>query len=640
MARVVVTVPGERVVEEFDALVERKTVPPGAPPPSIGLVEISQRQATELIPGPPGPQGTRGSRWFTGTGAPGAISGQLLGDQYLDNANDEVWQFDGTAWFDTGTNIHGSPDTPADVLAKLITVDGAGSGLDADMVDGEHAASLHAWANLTGKPATFPPTLPIAQADVTNLVSDLALKAPLASPGLTGTPTAPTASAGTNTIQIASTAFVGAAVAAQAANEYDKATADARFVNVSGDTMTGTLTLAGDPSTALQAATKAYVDAKPAGAVISDTPPASPSQGQTWWESDSGAFYIWYNDGTSAQWVQVNAPSVPLVRTADSYNRIVNGAMQISQENGSTSSPTTASNIGYYAADQWMGVWSLSVGTAAVSRFAGVTPSGSANFLLFNCVAAATSLAANDYATSMTRIEGIRVADLGWGAAGAKQVVLRFWSFAPAGTYSVAVRNSALDRTYLATFTQLAAAWEMKTVVIPGDVTGTWLKDTGVGLQLAFCWAVGTGLAGPAGWQAGNKLGVSGQASTMPASTNYSIADVGLYLDPNNTGIAPPWVMPDYGNELAVCKRYWYLIQMDAIFTATAANQYSGFTYPFPVTMRTNAVMTQITGGTATNAAFATVDSATSIGCRAYLQAVAAGNCAIAGRTFAVSARM
>ncbi len=53
-----------------------------------------------------------------------------------------------------------------------------------------------------------------AQADITNLTSDLALKAPLASPTLTGTPAAPTAAPGTNTTQVATTAFVTAAVAA------------------------------------------------------------------------------------------------------------------------------------------------------------------------------------------------------------------------------------------------------------------------------------------------------------------------------------------------------------------------------------------------------------------------------------------
>lgn len=43
-----------------------------------------------------------------------------------------------------------------------------------------------------------------------NLVAQLALKAPLASPTLTGTPLAPTASSTTNSTQIATTAFVQA----------------------------------------------------------------------------------------------------------------------------------------------------------------------------------------------------------------------------------------------------------------------------------------------------------------------------------------------------------------------------------------------------------------------------------------------
>lgn len=48
----------------------------------------------------------------------------------------------------------------------------------------------------------------IAESQVTNLVSDLALKAPLASPVLTGIPTAPTASQSNNSTQLATTAYV------------------------------------------------------------------------------------------------------------------------------------------------------------------------------------------------------------------------------------------------------------------------------------------------------------------------------------------------------------------------------------------------------------------------------------------------
>lgn len=46
------------------------------------------------------------------------------------------------------------------------------------------------------------------KANSTDVTTSLALKANLASPALTGTPTAPTAAAGTNTTQVATTAFV------------------------------------------------------------------------------------------------------------------------------------------------------------------------------------------------------------------------------------------------------------------------------------------------------------------------------------------------------------------------------------------------------------------------------------------------
>ena len=50
--------------------------------------------------------------------------------------------------------------------------------------------------------------------DITNLTTDLAAKASLASPAFTGTPTAPTATSGTNTTQLATTAFVQSALSA------------------------------------------------------------------------------------------------------------------------------------------------------------------------------------------------------------------------------------------------------------------------------------------------------------------------------------------------------------------------------------------------------------------------------------------
>lgn len=64
--------------------------------------------------------------------------------------------------------------------------------------------------------------------NVDGLQNALNAKAPLASPSLTGTPTAPTAAAGTNTTQVATTAFVKAAVDAKTsianATKWDGAT--------------------------------------------------------------------------------------------------------------------------------------------------------------------------------------------------------------------------------------------------------------------------------------------------------------------------------------------------------------------------------------------------------------------------------
>ena len=121
--------------------------------------------------GPAGPQGEQGIQGLTGAQGP-------MGPQGPPGAD-------------------GSPDTAAQVLAKLITVDGAGSGLDADLLDGQSSAFF----------------------------------APVASPTFTGDPKAPTPTAGDNDTSIATTAFVTAA-------------ANLRVLKA-GDTMTGLLTASG-----------------------------------------------------------------------------------------------------------------------------------------------------------------------------------------------------------------------------------------------------------------------------------------------------------------------------------------------------------------------------------------------------------
>lgn len=99
-------------------------------------------------------------------------------------------------------------ETPADA-DKLPLSDSAAS--DAT----KHLTWAHLKAALQG--LLTPAAHTHAQSAVTDLVTDLADKAPLASPALTGVPTAPTAAPATNTTQVATTAYADAAAAAAAA---------------------------------------------------------------------------------------------------------------------------------------------------------------------------------------------------------------------------------------------------------------------------------------------------------------------------------------------------------------------------------------------------------------------------------------
>ena len=60
-----------------------------------------------------------------------------------------------------------------------------------------------------------------------------------------------------------------------------------------GGTMTGAITLAADPVAVLQAATKQYVDARPAVATVADVAPASPVNGRLWFDSVSSRLYLY-----------------------------------------------------------------------------------------------------------------------------------------------------------------------------------------------------------------------------------------------------------------------------------------------------------------------------------------------------------
>jgi hypothetical protein len=159
----------------------------------------------------------------TFTGTVSGISKSMVGLGNVDNTADSA------------KPVSTAQQTALDLKAPLAspTFTGTVSGITAAMVGASATGHTHVSANITdltttvqgivntqldiaGAPGTLDTINELAAAlgDDANFAStvttSLAAKAPLASPALTGTPTAPTAITSTNTTQIATTAFVKA----------------------------------------------------------------------------------------------------------------------------------------------------------------------------------------------------------------------------------------------------------------------------------------------------------------------------------------------------------------------------------------------------------------------------------------------
>ena len=93
--------------------------------------------------------------------------------------------------------------------------------------------------------------------------------APLASPALTGAPTAPTATALDNSTKVATTAYADSAVGVEKTRAQ---AAEALALPTAGGTMTGAVTLAADPASVLQPATKQYADGNVGGIAFPQAP--------------------------------------------------------------------------------------------------------------------------------------------------------------------------------------------------------------------------------------------------------------------------------------------------------------------------------------------------------------------------------
>jgi hypothetical protein len=271
-------------------------------------------------------------------------------------------------------------------------------------------------------------------------------------------------------------------------------------------------------------------------------------------------------------------------------NRIINGAMTISQRNG-TSSVTPTSSV--YTLDRWNTNLTQSSKFSVQQNAGSVTPpAGFTNYLGVTSTSA-YSVLATDFFSVIQSIEGFNVADLGWGTANAKTVTLSFWVRSSlTGTFGGSLNNGGFNRAYPFTYTISAAnTWEQKSVTIAGDTTGTWATGNTTGIHLYFNLGAGSNFSGTAGaWVASGVVSATG-ATSVVGTNGATFYITGVQLEAGTQ--ATSFEYRQVGTELALCQRYAFMlapaesfIVVTAVLGFDSTRAFDGTISAFPVTMR------------------------------------------------------
>ena len=285
------------------------------------------------------------------------------------------------------------------------------------------------------------------------------------------------------------------------------------------------------------------------------------------------------NTGTAATLASVNGGQL-----AGNRNRIINGDMLFYQRFTGTD-PIFNAGSGYIL-DRWIGYTTIA-GNMRISQSTDA-PAGFTSSQKVEAVTGAT-LGALDYFLTAQKIEGYNVSDFNFGTANAVTVTLSFWvKCSVTGTHSGVVRNAAgvgAYRAYPFTYSISAAnTWEKKSIVIPGDTTGTWSRASGVGIEIVFDHGTGTTYRGTAGAYTGSiLLGVAGAASPLTtAGATWFITGVQL----EQGTVATPYEYISQPLAVINLQRYYsFMSNVDTLPVTAFTDQARGF-FKLPTSMR------------------------------------------------------
>ena len=175
----------------------------------------------------------------------------------------------------------------------------------------------------------------------------------------------------------------------------------------------------------------------------------------------------------------------------ENKNLLINGGMNIFQRSISVTGITAGS---YHTVDRWK-TQLYSLGTWTQERSTDVpSAQGFGYSLKMDCTTADASPSSGDFCKISQFIEGQNLQHLLKGTSSSKAVTLSFWVKSnKTGTYVCEIRDVDNTRMVSKGYTiDTANTWEKKTILIPGDTTGTLDNDSGSSFDITFWLAAGS----------------------------------------------------------------------------------------------------------------------------------------------------
>jgi len=232
-------------------------------------------------------------------------------------------------------------------------------------------------------------------------------------------------------------------------------------------------------------------------------------------------------------------------------------------------------------------------------------PNGFSNSFKLQCTTADTSVAAGEYALIQYLIEGQDLQQLKKGTSDAEKVTISFYVKGNANaTYTLELYDADNARQISKTFS-VTSSWNRITLTYDGDTTGAFNNDNGLSLYLFFwihagsTWTGGT-LSETWTAQTSNQRASSSGTSFFD-STDRTFFITGLQMELGS--VATPFESRSFGEELALCQRYYQKITgSGSVYVATnGSSTTSRINGMWATTMRATPTSTIDSGWTAAN---------------------------------------